>query len=255
MDVTTIGLSTEELALILAQTGYAEMSKELLAMQLGSQASQAEIQTSMLTAAHGLLASAWLDLDEHGNLVIDPELQRIAGVLAEAALSMRYSRAEQDGDRFVTYHIAESGVFEHIVEYGLIHIITELPHRDAILDAGVNFLEVAEAAPFGAPSFEVPFAVLSELKDERDAGAIRQQLEQGGVPAAAAPLLAEDLAAQQYRGCALRVEYNHEPFSDHGLLLLRGPQRLWLMRQAAQSVTLLPGTEESFRREVAALLN
>src|SRR5262245_18901301 len=96
MDDTTIGLSTEELALILAQTGHAEMSKGLLAMQLGAQASQAEMQTSMLTAAHGLLASAWFDLDEQGSLVIDAELQRIADALTEATLSIRYSRTEQD---------------------------------------------------------------------------------------------------------------------------------------------------------------
>jgi hypothetical protein len=256
MEVTTIRLSTEELALILAQMGHVEASKGLIATQLGLEASPAQMQARMLTAAHGLLASGWLDLDKDGNLVIDPELQRIAGVLTEAKLSIRYSRAEQAGERFVTYHITESGVFEHFVEYGIVHAITELPHIDAILDGGVDFLEVAETLPFAAPSFEVPFAVLSEINDERDVGAITQRLQRSGVPPAAAPLLAEDVAGEQYRGSALRVEYNHDaqPFSDHGLLLLRGPQRLWLMRQAPQSVTLLPGTEEAFRREVAALV-
>jgi hypothetical protein len=256
MEVTTIRLSAEELALILAQLGHAETSKALIATQMGPEATEAEMQASLLAAAHGLLANGWLDLDDGGNLVIVPGLERIAGVLTEATLSLRYSRAEQDGERLVTYHIAEAGLFEHIVEHGIVHAITELPHIDAVLDGGVDFLEIAGATPFNAPSFEVPFAVLSEIKDERDIGAITRRLQQAGVPAAAAPLLAEDLAGAQYRGSVLRVEYNHEyePFADHGLLLLRGPRRLWFMRQASQSVTLLPGTDEALRREVTALL-
>src|SRR5690606_30974661 len=119
MDVTTISLSTEELALILAQLGHAEASNELIVAQLGPQASQAEIQASMLAAAHGLLADGWLDLAEDGDVVIDPELQRIVGALTEANVSMRYSRADPSGERLVTYHIAQGRVLEHTVEYGL----------------------------------------------------------------------------------------------------------------------------------------
>ena len=48
------------------------------------------------------------------------------------------------------------------------------------------------------------------------------------------------------------------PVSDHGLLVLQGPERLWLLRPFTKRkklyVALLPGTEEAFREEMTALL-
>ncbi len=257
LEVTTYRLSIEELALILAQSGQVETSRELIASQLGAAASEAEVQASMLTAAHGLLANGWLELDADGTPVIDPELQRITGLLTEAQVSLCYSRADQDAEYRITYHKSAAGVFAHVIEHGIIHAFTELPHTDdAIFAGGVEFFEVAEAAPFSVPEFELPLEALNAIKDERDVGVITRRLHQAGAPETAASLMAEDLAATQYRGAALRVEYtqNNEPVSDRGLLLLRGPQRLWIMRQAPEGVTVMPGIEAAFRNEVAALL-
>jgi hypothetical protein len=255
MDVGTIRLSTEELALVLAQAGQAVSSRQLIASRLGRVPSEAEFEAITLTAAHGLLASNGLALDTDGGMLIDPALQRIAGVFTAAELSLRLSRAEEGGERLATYHVTGAGALEHLVEYGTVHVLRELAHRDAVLDAGVDFFGVADAAPFTAAPFALPLAALSGVASEHNAESFAQRLQQSGVPAASATLLAEDLAGAQYRGSALRVEYDEgQPISEQGLLLLRGPRRLWLIRHGDQKVTLMAGTVEAFRREVAPLL-
>jgi hypothetical protein len=78
--------------------------------------------------------------------------------------------------------------------------------------------------------------------------------------AAVSPVGRHKFSRLDNQGSALRVEYGEDnvPKSDEGLLTLRGPERLWLLRpfdrDGERYVTLLPGTEEVFRQEVSAIL-
>jgi hypothetical protein len=89
---------------------------------------------------------------------------------------------------------------------------------------------------------------------------MHRRLEQAGAPQETRKLFIEDLHESRYRGSILRVEYdtNNTPRSDRGLLVLRGIERLWLLRTFQQNdkafVTVLPGTESIFRQEVSELL-
>jgi len=252
-------LSVEEVALAMSIVGQPEMAHNLMAAQLGEM-QQEEARARLLAAGHSLMARRWLTMDAQGTMHLAEPLGRVARVLSRADFSVRYSRSHRNADFSLSFHFGEGGIFAHRIEQGVVHHITEVQDTDAVIRGGLTFFEMAQVRPFTCPSAEIPYSLLDEIKDEEDTSSILRRLEETGVPEETRTLLAEDLRGVQYRGSILRVEYGEDnlPRSDHGLLVLRGPERLWLLRpliwEGDLSVALLPGTEEAFRQEVAALL-
>lgn len=252
-------LSVEEVALAMSLVGQPEVAHNLMVSQLGAM-KQEEARVRLLTAGHSLIARGWLTMDARGTMHLADSLARIACVLSRADFSIRYSRAHRNADLSLSFHFGEDGIFAHRVEQGVVHHITEVQGTDAVIQGGLEFFDLLQARSFTCPSTRIPNSLLDEIKDERDVSSILRRLEEAGVPEATRTLLAEDLCGAQYRGSILRVEYGEDnaPRSDHGLLVLRGPERVWLLHPLTQeretSVSFLPGTEQAFRQEVTALL-
>lgn len=252
-------LSVEELALAMSLVGRPESGHNLMAAQLGAM-KQEEARIRLLTAGHSLMARGWLAMDAQGTMHLADSVARVARVLSRADFSIRYGRAHQNAEFSLAFHFGEGGIFAHRIEQGVVHHIAEVYDRDTVIQGGMDFLEVSQAHPFTCPSVTLPYNLLAEVKDERDVSSILQRLRAATVPQETGVLLAEDLYNARYRGSVLRVEYdeNNVPRSDRGLLILRGPERLWLLLpipgKGEPSVTVQPGTEESFRQQVVALL-
>jgi hypothetical protein len=253
-------LSVEEVALAMSMVGQPEVAHDLMLAQLGTM-KQEEARVRLLTAGHSLMAQGWLTMDAQGAMHLADPLARVARVLSRADFSIRYSRSHREADLSLSFHFGERGIFAHRIEQGVLHHVTEVQDTDAVIQDGLVFFEMAQVQPFVCSSDEIPVGLLDEVKDEKDVASILHRLEATDVPEETRMLLAEDLHRAQYRGSILRVEYGEDnvPRSDRGLLVLRGPERLWLLRQlpgkSKPSVTPLPGTERSFRQEVAVLLS
>ena len=259
MNSIDLRLSVEEVAFTLSAVNQPGMAHDLMIAQLGDM-QQEEARVRLLAAGHSLMARGWLSMDEQERIHLADPLARVGPVLSHADFSIRYTRSHQSVDLTLSFHFAEGDIFTHTMEQGVVHHITKVPSTAAVIQGSLAFFEVNQTSPFACPSAEIPYALLEKIKDEEDTSSILRYLQESNVPPETQALLTEDLHEARYRGSILRVEYGEDnvPRSDHGLLVLRGPDRLWLLRPRLEEgealVTILPGTEEVFRREVTALL-
>jgi hypothetical protein len=261
MDSVTVRLTVEELALVFAQLGQPELGKDVIEMQLGTALSRDQVHARLMSAGNSLMASNLLGIAEDETVVIAEPLLRCARALARADFTVRYSRSTLDSEALLSYHFCEGAVFEHYLERGIVHSVTEFDQPEVVVTRGLEFFQVAQDQIFTTPPVELPGAVLEEIKDATDVAQVIERLAQAGIPESVRPLLAEDIVGVRFRGSVLRVEYNYAsmPRADRGLLVLQGPQRMWLLRPFVrgemQLVSLLAGTAQTFCSEVAALLH
>ncbi|RLC73464.1 MAG: hypothetical protein DRJ03_26455 [Chloroflexi bacterium] len=252
-------LSVEETAMAMSIVGQPEEAHSLMAAQLGEMG-QEEAHIRLLTAGHSLIARGYLSMDTEGNMHLAEPIAHVARALSRADHTIRYSRSYRNVDLSLAFHFEKKGVFAHRIEQGVVHRITQVSSEEAVIQGGLDFFNLAEIHPFTCPITEISQGLLDQIKDDPAYVVIHRRLTHARVPAETCDLLTEDLSNTQYRGSILRVEYdeNNAPISDHGLLVLRGPERLWLLRpfvrEGERYVTLLPGTEEAFRREIVTLL-
>jgi hypothetical protein len=206
------------------------------------------------------MARGYLSMDTEGNVHLTEPIARIARILTRADHTLRYSRSYRNADLLLAFHFDEQDTFAHRLEQGVIHHITQVSGQEAALQGGLDFFNLAEARPFTCPAAVISQELLDQIKDDPAYVVIQRRLTHAGVPTETCDPLTEDLSNTRYRGSILRVEYdeNNAPTSDRGLLVLRGPERLWLghpfSREGKQYVTLLPGTEQTFRQRVSMLL-
>lgn len=259
MDSIEFRLSAEEVALALNLVGQPEIGHSTMIAQLGP-LSQEDARARLLAAGHSLMARGLLTMNAEGSLFLEETLARVARVLSHADFTIRYSRSHQNMDLSLSYHFSKGAIFEHQIEKGVVHHITARQSANDVIKGGLMFLEISQTRPFTCPVVELPNDLLDEIKDDPAPTIIQRRLEHARVPAETCDMLTKDLSNTQYRGSILRVEYdeNSTPTSDRGLLVLRGPERLWLLRPSVQEgkryVTLLPGTEQTLRQEVTAIL-
>lgn len=250
-------LTPEELALLLSIIGRPEAGQRLMATQLGEM-TEREAEARLQAAGHALIARGWLALSAEGP-VLESSLARMLEVLSRPAASIRYSRATREAEFALVYHLNHDAILEHRLEQGIAHHLTWVPDSSAVVKGGLLFFGLPPAQPFTANPIQMAERVLMELKDLDEPAAIAARLWQLGIAEEDGSLLAEDLAHPQYRGSALRIQYDDQgiPHSEKGFLLLRGPQRLWLIslevREPA-TATLVPATVQAFHEAVTALL-
>lgn len=260
MATEALRLSVEELALILNHLGQPEAGKGILTAQLGADLTQQEAHARLMAASHSLMARGWLEIDSEGKITIHPNLVRATRIITQPAFSLRYSYSTPEVEVLTTYHFGEDTIFEHFLEMGLVHNFVERSNQEEVLRGGIDFFQLALTPDFTCSDATVSNDVMNSVKDATDQGTILRKLQQAGIPEDTRQLLAEDIRTSLYRGSILRVEYgaDNAPQSNRGLLVLRGSQRLWLLRPVSSKetniVNILPGTEEVFRREVTALL-
>jgi hypothetical protein len=101
---------------------------------------------------------------------------------------------------------------------------------------------------------------LDDLIEIRDAARLTQRLRESGIPEDACTLLVQDVCGYHYRGSALRIEYGQDGVmqAERGLFLLRGQERLWLLRPSelgdGARTMLMSCTQQAFHDGVTALI-
>lgn len=259
MPDTEFLLSVEELALAFSALGQPQMAHDVMVAQLGNMSAD-EAHARLKTAGHSLLARGWLTLDAEARLHLASNLERAVAALVHPVFSLRYHRSQPRGEWSAAFHFLNGAIIAHRVEQGVLHHLVELHDPAAVIQQGVEFFDLAQAPVFAAPSNRLSGDILVALK-EMDAATLERQLQsQPSLSNVARQWLSEDLLSTRFRGSALRVVYtaDHAPTSERGLLLLAGPQRVWLFRfdgpDAAAPVEVMPGTAAQFALEIQSLL-
>ncbi|MEI8164727.1 MAG: hypothetical protein WCG26_00035 [Chloroflexales bacterium] len=260
MSSRTLRLSGDELAYTLAQFGRPDIGHGVLQGMSDVPLAAEDAVQRILAAGHGLMARQLLQINAEATPVLADDLQWIAGVLVQAPFSLRYSLTNAEATFNLTYHAANGGVVEHVVDQGVVHIFTQHEQPRAAVDGGLTFFQIAGLHSEIGSQGEITKALLDQAQEEQEVAAIQKILAQATLTAPLREQFAEDLAQTSYRGSVMRVEYgpNGEPVADRGLLLLGGPARLWILkpnqRPTGTVLTLIPGSESVFRREVSALM-
>lgn len=261
MSTSTFRLSVEEVALVQTLTGRPDLGQGLLAAGSGEAVGEDESRTRLLTAAHSLMAKEWLAVGVNGDIGLSDALARIGRVLSRADFTIQYSRFAADVDLLLNFHFGEGGIFQHELEQGLVHVITELDDTEPIIDAGLSFFDVDQSQAFSSLSpSKFPSRLLDEFVNASDKTKVVNRLVSTYMATDMAEMLAEDLLEAQYRGSVLRVEYESDgsATSNRGALVLKGPARLWLFQieiERGESLLVpVSCTREAFSQTVSALL-
>jgi hypothetical protein len=239
--------------------GRPEMGRDLIVTQLGEMSAQ-QVQARLLAGGHSLMSKSWLAIGQEGAVYLADNLARVARVLARADFSIVYTLSCPPAGFSLAYHFSEGAVFEHKIEQGVIHRVTELPDSEGVVAGGLAFFGVQDAPDADRGEIRLPAAALDDIRSERDQARIACRLADCGVSQDVAQALATDLAGSVARGSALRVQYGADgrPTSDRGLLLLRAAGGMWLARPEAngldRGVAVRRCDRASFREEVSALL-
>jgi len=259
MTQTSIRLSIEEMAVVLSQMGQPEQGQSLIIAQLGEM-NQDEARGRLLSATHSLLAREAMTFEPDGGFLLSDALRQVGRVLTRADFTIRYTRAQTAADLQLTYHALHGRFYEHLLEQGVIHRLTEVNRPDEMIQSGLAFFEVAAAQPFESGVATIANPILETVMRATTADEARDLLRQAGMQDAVRQRFAEDLINSQFRGSALRIEYEADGSlrSDVGLLFLRGPERLWQLesevRQGEAEWELSPATALGLRAALARLL-
>lgn len=255
-----IRLSGNELAFTLAQAGRPDLGQGILQGMTDVPLSSEDAMQRLLAAGHSLLARQLLSIDAEAHPVLGEDLTWLAGVLTGAPFSLRYTLTTAEAVYTLTYHRTATGVVEHLIEQGVVHVFTAHEGTEAAVDGGATFYHLDESQPSLAGEGTLTQQLLEEAQGARDAAQIRAALGRSALPPELREALAEDLAQGGERGTVLRIEFGPggELSAERGLLILRATTRLWMLRPqqgpGGAIITVISGAPEMFRREVAALL-
>ncbi|HEY1016299.1 MAG TPA: hypothetical protein VGE07_26550 [Herpetosiphonaceae bacterium] len=262
MNEGTFRFSVEELTYLLAMSGFRDEGRALLAGTFDEELNDDQLEQRMLTAAHSLMAREMMAVGGDGSINLEENTAALARVLVDADYSFRFSKAVSDGEiageLAFSIHHAQNQWIEHTIEQGVVHQLSVFNSTERLIGDALSFLEPPRGAAQFAP-FDAPGAVLEVLTNP-DA-AVSHRLRQAGVPADLIPMLSVDASEAQYQGSIMLVEYdeNRSPVSNHGALLLQGPERLWLLRPTVQNgetiFTVLPGSAQAVEQELRRLLS
>lgn len=261
METYSLRLSVEELALALTQIGQPEVARNLIITHLGAEISPPDVHARIMSAGHSLMARDLLSISEDGSLLLAESLLRTAHALSKADFSIRYSRSHPQADFLLTYHYSAGNIFKHQIEQGVVHHIKEFQDWDQAIQDGIPFFGIPATSLTFPPTTEISKSVLDDIKDEEHRDVAVRKLVSAGVSEELAMHLGEDISTPQYRGSALRVEYRADgaPYSDQGLLILCGHERIWLfrpfIREDVPLLTIVPGTQLAFHQEISSLIH
>jgi hypothetical protein len=206
------------------------------------------------------MARGLLEVDASGSVHLDEALARAVRPLAKADFSIRVSCSHGGAELARSYHFVGSGVISQEVDRDIIYTLVEFPSRDAALASCVAFFDTEDAAAFAADPATVPMGSLDEIQKTADPEAVHATLAAAGMPQSVRAMFVPDFQGVVFRGGLLRVDFGQPsgPTSNRGTLILRGPQRLWLMRILPEGDTarllVMAGSKESLRREILALI-
>lgn len=258
MHVNTYSLSVEELALVLARVHRPEAAMSLIELHGGAQLNQADIQSRLVGAGHSLIARGWVRLSPGGMLTVAPDVARVVGVLASAGCTLRLTRWSTEEEQIRSCHFSDGTMVEHEIVYGIVHRLRVLDDIEDLLTNGSALFEVPKEPDFMLEPQTIDLGEIEAPQNAHDhqwmTGQSRARVE------VALPQLAQDIENARFLGTVLRIDHGSTDalWVTDGLLLVRVPERSWLLRLTAhgtrQHVTVFAGSEQMFRREMLQLI-
>lgn len=258
--VSTLRLSTDELAFALLLNDQPVAAQQVLLSSIGRELSKEEAQGRLSAAGNALFGQGLVDIRDDGSLISSPALTEVSRVLVNASATLRFTLSAQAGQQALSYHFINDAIYEHWVERGVVHVVSRVS-EEAIMEGCVAFFNLTERQEIATASGTLPDPVFRQALRQRDGAAAAGLLRTHGLAEPVCALLAEDMVHTQAMGDMMAIYYsgdNRAPMSDEGLLVMLGQRRYWLFQPFKQGeevwVMLLPCTMDSVREQVQHLL-
>lgn len=253
-------LAVDEVAMALAQVGEPDLARDLLVAEAGEVLSGDAARGRLIAAGHSLMARGLLEVDVDRSVHLDEALARAVCPLAKADFSLRVSRSDDSGELARSYHFRGSGSVSQEVDRDIIYRLVEYPSVEAAVASCVAFFDTDGIASFAVESSTIPMDTLDEIQRTADPETVAVTLAAVGMPKNVRTMFVPDFQGVVFRGGLLRVDFGqvNGPTSNRGTLILRGPQRMWLMRILPEGDTarllVMAGSKRSLRGEILALI-
>jgi hypothetical protein len=258
--VSTIRLSTDEVAFAVLVSGQPEAARQILLTSINSELSKEEMKGRLSAAGNILFGAGLVEIEETGGINIAPVLQEIVRVLTGAHATLRLTLNSAAGQQVLSYHFIDDAIYEHWLDRTVIHVISRVSET-AVSEGCRSFFQVDKVKMAPDVSGRLPYEVLRQVSRQVDVNVATGMLRAQGLSGSWVDLLAADMVRPQAIGDMLAIYYSGEnrmPTSDEGLLLKVGENRLWLFQPRRQDgeqwVDILPGTPEVFQDQVQQLV-
>lgn len=257
--VSTVRLSTDELAFALLLNDQPDAAQQALVSGIGRELSKEEAQGRLSAAGNALFGQGLVDIREDGSIVSSPVLTEVGLVLTRASATLRFTLSAKTGQHALSYHFIDDAIYEHWVDRGVTHVVSRVS-KDVIIEGCITFFDLVDLQEIATASGMLPDAVFRQALRQRDVTATIGLLRDHGIATDTGVLLAEDMVYTRAIGDMLAIYYsgdNRAPMSDEGCLVVLGQQRFWLFQPVKQGeevwVKLLPSTLDSVREQVQHL--
>lgn len=254
-------LSVDEVAFAIAQVGDPNLARHLLLSQAGDSLTAEAIEGRLMAAGHSLLARHLIDVDEASTVQVTTPFADAIQPLIKADFSIYVSSSNGRTELAQTYHFAGERIVRQVIDREIVYELASYPSADVVIDDCLNAVFARDAGLFDVEASRLPASVLDDLQQTADPSEVERILTAAGMPADARSLFAEDFQKVVARGSVIRVDFPAAPdvpTSNEGILVLRGPDRLWLMRivQEGDSAALLvaPGSAEDMSSEIKRII-
>lgn len=235
MNPISTRLSVEELALIFSLLHKPETGADLLKAQLGSHLTSRQVQERLVAASHTLIAQGYAAVDLNGSIHLTDEILYVGHLLIRPDYSVRLMRSHKVGEFVLTYHIKDHRIFEHQIDQGVVHGITEIPENEVIARRVTSFFGISVSDELAETKFRVHLDVLKSIgtPEARDIASLVQDDGQAN----SVREFRRDAIDPEYKGSMLRIEYdeNNTPTSDEGILVLKGSHACWVLSPSQDS--------------------
>jgi hypothetical protein len=255
-------LTVEEIALLLSLRGEPTLAQDLLRAQLGAM-SQENVEGRLYAAGHALISRGELAVAADGSIHVGEQMARLTDILLDAPCSLRFTRSYRNAELLLTYHFYQGAIYEHRLVQGVVHEIEAVAGVDAVVTGGLVFfgltVQAGGAADTQPSPVEIGADTWNQLMAQQEYPALRQMMRGVAALNGRGEWLAKDLISADYRGTVLWITYtaDKQPVSDHGFLLLKAPERTWLVEpkrtETGESVALQLGSASLFTEKVKEL--
>lgn len=228
------GLSLEELVLAMGLINRPDLGRDLLT-SIYPEVTESEANARLSAASHSLLARNLCSLNQQGQPVLNPELEKglFPLVRFDRLYQIRMVFGESSTNTVVHVRLQDSFT-ARTVQAGVIHVLDTGPSRLLAEYFEKIFVDVRRQTN-GEVEVSLKPGVLSQALEQcNNLTECQNRLVVAGWPAQAARYLAEDLREHIWRATLLRIDASQDTLeermkSNHHpmLMLLKGKRRGW----------------------------
>lgn len=260
-----VRLSVEELAFAMGVLGGGEMASGILQAVLG-QREKAEMDGRLYAAGHSLMARGLLTVDVASqSKELDGRLSSMVEVMLASDFTLRCSRSARGEEQVLNLFFRRGQIVSERVIQDVVCEIEPLASADEAAEQVRRFFGLpagGRAAGTQGSAGTIAADLLDQIRQTTpgaSAEEVAQRLQEAGLAAQPARLVAEDLLAPDYRGAVLRVDnVGGRAVSERGFLILKGQARFWLLAIRPQEppvLEVLAGSGSRYRAAFRGLLN